>query len=131
MAESARIEPDTRVRRRVPRGVRSVTGVVGVSRERHMVDGRGYERYVANWQDPEKGPQRRRFPVQRYGREQALALAIEAREAGVARVHAEQLRRQREEARRRLRAAQPMPRQVRDPLSRKGINMGRRRPRRK
>jgi len=42
--------------------------VVGVGLEPHAVDGRVYERYVARWQDPEKGLQRRRFLVEHYGR---------------------------------------------------------------
>ena len=125
-----RIGPDTRVRRRSPKGTRNVTGVVGVRLERHVVEGRVYHRYVAHWPDPEKGTRRRRFLVERYGKEQARALAIEAREAGVAHSHAQQLARQCEEARRRLQEAPPMPRQVKDPLSRKGISMARRRPRR-
>jgi hypothetical protein len=78
-----RIDPDTRVRRRAPKGSRSVTGIVGVSLEQHVVGGRTYQRYVANWQDPERGLQRRRFLSEHYGKERALALAIEAREAGV------------------------------------------------
>jgi hypothetical protein len=80
-----RIDPDQRVRCRTPRGSRSRTGAVGVSLEVHVVDGRIYHRYVAHWQDPEKGSQRRRFLVERHGEEQALALAIGAREAGGAR----------------------------------------------
>ena len=88
-----RIGPDTRVRRQIPKGTRRRTGVVGVNLERHVVEGRAYERYVAHWQDPEKGTQRRRFLVQRYGKEQALALATEVREAGVAHKHAYQLAR--------------------------------------
>jgi hypothetical protein len=86
--------------------------------------------YIARWQDPEKGPQRRRFLVEHYGRERARDLAIRARQAGVAHSHAYLLARQREEATRRLQKAAPMPRPVRDPLSRKGISMERRRPRR-
>lgn len=125
-----RIGPDTRVRRRIPKGIRSGTGVVGVSRERYVVGSRAYERYVANWQNPEKGPQRRRFLVQRYGKERALGLAKEAREAGVAHNHTYRMARQSEEAASRLQNAPPMPRQVKDPLSRKGISMARRRPRR-
>jgi hypothetical protein len=120
-----RIEPDTRIRRRVPRGRRSKTGVVGVSVERHVVEGRVYERYVACWPDPEMGVQRRRFLVERYGRERALALAIEARVSGVELTHARQLARQREEARGRLEKAAPLPRPVKDPRSRKGISMAR------
>jgi hypothetical protein len=124
-----RIEPKTGVLR-VPSGMGNTTGAVGVRLERHVVEGRVYERYVASWPDPEKGRQRRRFHVERYGRRQALALAVEAREAGVAHCHAQELARQREEAQRRLRQAAPLPRQVKDPLSRKGISMARRRPRR-
>lgn len=125
-----RIGPDTRVRRRSPKGSRNRTGVVGVSREPHVVEGRVYHRYVAHWPDPEKGTKKRSFLVERYGEEEAFALAVEAREAGVAHVHAHQLAHQREEATRRLQDAPPMPRQVKNPLSRKGISMARRRPRR-
>ena len=125
-----RIGPDTRARRQIPKGTRSETGVVGVSLERHVVGGRVYGRYVAHWQDPEKGPQRRRFLVEHYGKQRALALAMDAREAGVAHSDAYHRARQREEASRRLRKAPPMPRQVKDPLSRKGISMARRRSRR-
>lgn len=125
-----RVDPDTRVRRRLRKGARSKTGVVGVALERHVVEGRVYQRYVAHWQDPEQGARRRRFLVERYGREKALALAMEAREEGVSRGHAVQLAIQREEARRRLQDAAPMPHQVKDPLDRKGISMANRRPRR-
>ena len=124
------VPPDTRVRRRPPRGRRSRTGVPGVSYERYVVGGRVYSRYVAHWQDPENGPQRRRFLVERYGRRAARALAIEARTVGVADSEARLLARQREEARRRLQTAAPMPRPVKNPRSRKGISMARRRPRR-
>lgn len=124
------IGPDTRVRRRSPKGTRNVTGVVGVSLEPHVVDGLVYHRYVAHWPDPEKGTRRRRFLVERYGKEEAFALAVEAREAGVARGHAHQLARQCEGATQRLQDAPPMPLQVKDPLDRKGISMARRRPRR-
>ena len=125
-----RTEPDSRERRRMPKGRRSKTGVVGVCLEPHRVNGRVYERYVAHWHDPEKGPQRRRFSVGRHGKEQALVLAVEAREAGVAHLRAYLLERQREEAARRLAKAAPPPRPVKNPLSRKGISMARRRPRR-
>ncbi len=125
-----RIDPDTRVRRRPAKGRRSRNGVEGVSREPHWVDGRLYHRYVATWQDPVKGHQRRRFLVEHYGEEEARALAIDAREAGVARSRADWLARQREEAKRRLQKAAPLPRQVKDPRSRKGISMARRRSRR-
>lgn len=125
-----RIHPDTRERRHIPKGRRSKTGVVGISVEPHKVDGRIYERYIASWQDPEKGLQRRRFLVEHYGEERARALAIDAREAGVAHRRAYLLARQREEATRRLQKAAPMPRPVKDPRSRKGISMARRRPRR-
>ena len=124
------VEPDTRVRRRTPEGSLNLTGVVGVSFEEYEVDGRDYERFVAHWPDPDKGKQRRRFGVGRYGMKRALALAVAARAAGVARVRAEALARQRAEAGARLDEAPPLPARVKDPLSRKGINMGRRRPRR-
>jgi hypothetical protein len=77
-----------------------------------------------------KGHQRRRFLVERYGEEEARDLAIDAREAGVARSRADCLTRQREEAKRRLQKAAPLPRQVKDPRSRKGISLARRRSRR-
>lgn len=126
-----RIGADTRVRRRIPKGSRSKTGVPGVSFERHVVDGHTYSRYIAQWQDPEEGTRRRRFLVQRYGRELARELAIQARRTGVAQSGARLKARQREEARKRLRNTAPMPRPVKDPRSRKGISMARRRPRRK
>lgn len=125
-----RIGPDTRVRRRPVLGRGSATGIVGVSLERTRVHGRVYESYTATWPDPEKGQARRRFLIQRYGRERALALAQEAREAGIAQNHARMLALQREQASQRLRQAPPMPRKVRDPLTRKGISMASRRPRR-
>ena len=125
-----RIEPDTRVRRRELKGRRSRTGAVGVSLERHVVDGRVYHRYVAQWRDPVKGLRRRRFLVEHHGKRQARALAIDARQAGVAAVHAYMVALQREEARRRLEKAEPMPCPVKDPRSRQGISMARRRPRR-
>ena len=37
-----RIDPNSRVRRQVPKGIRSLTGVVGVGLEPHVVDGRAY-----------------------------------------------------------------------------------------
>jgi hypothetical protein len=125
-----RVAADTRVRRQPQKGRPSETGVVGVWSEPHVVGGRVYERYVASWQDPEKELRRRRFLVERYGRDRAFALAVEAREEGVAFADAQQRARQCEEAKRRLQKAPPMPRQVKDPLSRKGISMACRRPRR-
>ena len=126
-----RIEPDLRVRRRAPRGTRNATGIVGVRLERHVVDGRVYGRYVASWPDLDTGSKRRRFLIERYGKEEALALAVEARERGLAQSHARKLALQRQEAKRRLEQAPPLPRPVKDPLSRKGISMARRRPRRR
>ena len=120
------IEGDTRERRRPPKGTRSRTGEVGVSLERHRVGGRTYHRYVAGWKDASGRWMRRRFLVERYGKERAEALAIEARQAGVARTRRELQALQRAEAAARLRKAPPMPRQVKDPLSRKGIVMPRR-----
>lgn len=125
-----RIGPDTRVRRKVAKGTRSRTGVVGVTVEPHKVGGRVYRRYVACWQDPEKGHQRRRFLVEHHGKERALALAVKARKAGVAQSRALLLARQREDATRRLKDLPPRPPQVKDPLSRKGVKHRRRRPRR-
>jgi hypothetical protein len=122
-----RVEPDLRVRRRVPKGVRSETGVVGVTMERYVVGGRAYRRFVAHWSDPETGPMRKRFSVGLYGKEQARALAEEARRKGVAQSRAQLREQQVAEAERRLEAAPPMPRMVRNPLSRKGIRMPRRR----
>lgn len=65
--------------------------------------------------------------VGKYGGKRALALAVEARKQGVARTRAVQFARQRQEAARRLAAAPPMPHKVKDPKSRKGIRMPRRR----
>jgi hypothetical protein len=124
------VPADSRVRRRAPKGRRSKTRIPGVTRERYAVGGRFYSRYIARWQDPDKGPRRRRFAVKRYGARQARSLAVEARRAGRAESDARLLARQREEARRRLREAGPAPRPVKDPRSRKGISMARRRPRR-
>lgn len=124
-----RVEPDTRVRQQVPKGTRSATGIVGVSLERHVVDGRSYPRCVASWRDADRRAVRRRFSLGRYGKERAVALASKVRKAGLARTHREQLKRQREAAADRLRTAPARPRQVKDPRSRKGISMARRRPR--
>jgi hypothetical protein len=121
-----RIAADTRVRRQPTKGRGSKKGVAGVWSERHVVGGRAYERYVASWQDPEKRQRRRRFLVKRYGRDRAFKLAVRAREEGVASADAQLRARQSEEAKGRLRRAPPMPRQVKDPLSRKGISMARR-----
>jgi hypothetical protein len=126
-----RIGPDSRERRRKPRGHEGSGPVVGVTVESYTVGGRLYRRYVAHWQSPEGRPRKRRFSVMRYGEEGAEARAIAAREAGVAETRAALLARQREAATRRLEKAAPMPPQVRDPLCRKGISMARRRPRRK
>lgn len=121
-----RIDPDTRVRRRMPRGVTSETGVVGVSLELYGVEDRWYERYVATWQDADGRNRKRRFSVLTRGKAGALALAKAARETGVAQAEAERRARQRGEAARRLARTPPMPRRVKDPLSRKGIKTGRR-----
>ncbi len=123
-----RIEPDTRVRRRVPRGVRSETGVVGVILERYFVEGREYERFIANWRDADGRTKRRRFSVGRYGEQRAFELAVEARTRGVGESRAIQLARQREDARSRLLIAPAMPRKVKDPKSRKGMRMPPRNP---
>ena len=103
--------------------------MVGVTIERNVVDGRIYERAVGSWQDAKGVKQKRRFQLGLYGRDEAVARAREARERGLAQARRELLERQRDEASRRLAQAPPMPRQVKDPRSRKGINMGRRRPR--
>jgi hypothetical protein len=123
-----RSEPDTRVRERAPRGSRSATGIVGVTLETYEVGGRIYERYIAGWPDQKQGTRRRRFSVENYGKARARALAKEARKNGLAENRARLLKSQREEATERLRQAPPMPRQVKDPLDRKGISMAARRP---
>lgn len=125
-----RIEPDTRVRRRVPRGSQSETGVVGVMFERYLVEGREYERFVADWKDPEGQSRRRRFSVGLYGKRGAFERAKEERRRGVAHTRDLLLARQREEAYNRLAAAPAMPRMVKDPKSRRGIRMPPRRRRR-
>jgi len=125
-----RLDADTRVRSQVPKGSTSATGILGVNLERNVVEGRVYERYVAQWPDLEKGSDRRRFQVARYGRKRAKALAKEARQTGLDRYDERLLARQREEAGERLRQTPPMPRQAKDPQDRKGISMAARRPRR-
>jgi hypothetical protein len=117
-----RIDPDTRVRRKPPKGSRNKTGFLGVSEEAYVVEGRHYKRYVATWRDPDAKTRvrRRRFSILYYGREHARALAAAARAAGIAEVHARQRVRQREEARARLVKTAPMPRQVRDPSAGRG-----------
>jgi hypothetical protein len=117
-----RIDPDTRVRRWMPRGVTSETGVVGVAFELYAVEGRWYERYVATWQDADGRNRRRRFSVLMRGKAKAMALAKKTRENGVAKAEAERRARQGSEATKRLARMPPMPRPVKDPLSRKGIN---------
>jgi hypothetical protein len=117
-----RIDPDTRVRRTPPAGTRSRTGIVGVTLEHYEVEGRRYARLVASWREDGKA-RRKRFSLERYGRERALALAVEARRTGVARRHAAERLRQREDAAQRLRTAPLAPRQVKSPLSRRGIRM--------
>jgi len=124
-----RVDPDTRVRRRPPKGTRRGTKLVGVRVEPHVVKGRAYSRAVGEWVNEDGTVRRRRFLVERYGLFQARHLAANARKAGVAETRRILLARQREEAARRLRNAPPKPRQVKDPRSRKGISMARRRPR--
>lgn len=121
-----RIEPDTRVRRKAPKGSRNKTKHVGVSFEEYVVEGRWYERFVANWKDADGRTRRRRFGVGPYGRRGAFALAVEARKEGVAQSRAVQHARQREEALERLAAAPPAPRRLKDPKSRKGVRIRRR-----
>jgi hypothetical protein len=118
-----RIAPDTRVRRRIPRGVKSETGIVGVTLERYLVGGVEYERAVASWQDADGNHVRRRFSTGERGKAKAIALAKEAREQGVALARNERRARQRAEAARRLANEKPMPRQLKAPSSRKGIKM--------
>jgi hypothetical protein len=122
-----RIEPDTRVRRRTPKGRRRKTDAVGVMLESYQVEGRRYERYVAAWRDADKRVRKRTFSVLLYGRREARARATEARAKGVAQNRAERLRRQRQEARERLERLGPAPAPVKDPRSRKGIRHRKRR----
>jgi hypothetical protein len=124
-----RIDPDTRIRRRPPKGTRRGAKIVGVHVEPHVVKGRAYSPAVGEWVDEDGVPQRRRFLVERYGLKRACGLAADARKAGVAETRRILLARQREDAARRLRNASPRPQQVKDPRNRKGISMARRRPR--
>jgi hypothetical protein len=119
-----RIDPDTRVRRRMPQGVTSETGIVGVTFELYAVEGRWYERYVATWQDADGRNCRHRFSVLTRGKAKAMALAKRARKLGVAQAEAERRARQGSEAAKRLARTPRTPPRVKDPLSRKGINMG-------
>lgn len=118
-----RIEPDARVRKKVPRGSRSETHQVGVNFEEYVVGGRSHERFIAHWKDADGRPKRRRFAVGRYGRVGALALAVEARNEGVAQSRAVRRAREREEALERIATAPPKPRPLKDPKSRKGMRM--------
>jgi hypothetical protein len=118
-----RIEPDTRVRRKVPKGSRSETDRVGVAFEEYIVHGRVYERFIAHWQDADGRHRRRSFGIGAYGRRGAFARAVEARNKGIAHARAMRRARQLAEANERLAAAPPQPRQVKDPRSRKGIRM--------
>jgi AP2 domain len=123
------IEPALRVRRREARGrPPHSTGIVGVTFERQVVRGRAYERYVATWPGKDGVNKRQSFNVLKYGKRLAKALAIEARENAIDELRKAELARQREAARMRLRSL-PTSVQLKDPRSRKGISMARRRPR--
>jgi hypothetical protein len=122
------IDPDTRVRRRVPKGSRNETRKVGVAFEVYEVDGRRYQRYVAHWKDEDGRSRRRRFSVGKYGDALAFKLAATARNEAVENVRVVLLARQVAEARNRLAVAPPSPRRIKDPKSRKGMRMPPRNP---
>lgn len=120
------IEPDIRVRQRVPKGSRNETRKVGVAFEVYDVDGRRYQRYIAHWKDEDGRSQRRRFAVGKYGDALAYKLAAMARDEAVERIRTVLRARQLAEAKHRLTDAPPPPRQVKDPRSRKGMRIRRR-----
>jgi hypothetical protein len=122
------IEPDIRVRRRVPKGSRNETRKVGVAFEVYEVDGRRYQRYIAHWKDEDGRSRRRRFSVGKYGDALAFKLAAMARHEAVEKVRAVLRARQVAEARDRLDGAPPSPRRIKDPRSRKGMRMPPRKP---
>jgi hypothetical protein len=116
--------PDTRVRRRKPRGTRRKPAKVGVTHETYVVQGREYERYVALWIDADGKVRRRRFSAGILrSHAEARALAEAERDEGVALARRVRRQRQRRDASRRLAGAAPTPPQLKDPLSRKGIKM--------
>jgi hypothetical protein len=117
------IEPDTRVRRQVPKGSRNETGKVGVLFEVYEVEGRWYQRYIAHWKDENGRFRRRRFAVGKYGDALAYKLAAAARDEAVEEIRTVLHARQRAEAKDRMAGAPPTPRQIKDPRSRKGILM--------
>ena len=123
-----RTEPDTRVRRRKPRGASKETGIVGVTVEHYWVEDRRYTRAVAGWKDADMKVRRRRFSIDCYGYHEAIGMAAAMRKRGVAQARSERLARQRRAAAERIDSAPPPPVQVKDPLSRKGISMANRRP---
>ncbi len=56
---------------------------VGVQRVTNQVKGRFYEFYEAEWSPTPNHQKKKRFSVNLYGDEEALALALEARERGL------------------------------------------------
>jgi hypothetical protein len=117
---------DTRTRRRHRAGRRSSLPV-GVSKERYRSGPRWYTRMVGHWTDVDGQPRKRGFSIRLYGRAGARQRALAASRQGREAAARELRRRQHAEAARRLREAPPAPPKVKDPRSRKGISMARRR----
>lgn len=62
---------------------RSLTGILGVSYEsQELPNGRVVENYRAFWTKADGGPGKRSFSVDKYGRDEALQLAMRARREG-------------------------------------------------
>lgn len=70
------------------------TGVAGVQLvvERSRKTGITLRRYVAHWPDGEGGSVKRSFSCHKYGEAEALAQAVEARQAGLAKLRARRVR---------------------------------------
>lgn len=123
------LDGDTRTRSRHPAGRGRSKTPVGVSKETYPSGGKWYTRMVGIWIDADGQPRRRRFSVRLYGTKEAERMALAAREEGKDAAARELRERQQAAAARRLLESPPPPPKVKDPRSRKGISMARRRPR--
>jgi hypothetical protein len=67
---------------------KSRTGIVGVRRVTDEVKGHPYEFWVAVWSDRRRNVKTRKFSVNKYGEDEAKALALKARRQGLAQMEA-------------------------------------------